>query len=550
MKKMKKVLAVALSVIMVTAALTGCAKSKDEKTNATPTATTAPKEDDKKGTENAEPTKEADVDLSKHVTLKWFLHGSDVTDDKAVLEKANEYLKEKLNVTLEPIWGTWGDFNDRSTLAINAGDNIDIYFTCSWSANEYNQFAKKGAWVRLDDGNNNLIEKYGKDIFGILPEVLVTGAKINGTDGYGIYAVPGYKDIATQNCWDVNVTLLEKYGYTLDDIKNTDYYGFEDILATVKAGEGADFYPLLVEGAVLERMVTNSIIVTGDSGTANVLSSYINPTDTAADGPYGTQIFNKFATPEYKKFVEKTREYYLAGYINPGLANSDQANDLRTQKQNAGQYLIGTQSYSLGYEEQVSVTRGIKVGMVPVTPAYVDTTSSQGAMMAISTASKNPERAMMFLNLLNTDPYLMTLLDYGIEGVHYNIVNGEAVFNVDERASYIPWTNGMGNITLLPPQKGLGANFWDTFKDYYSAAGEIPLLGWAFDAKNKDNDVEVELNACANAAAEFALALSVGSIDPATELPKFLDKLEANGIQKVVDAANKSVQDYLAAKGK
>ena len=81
-------------------------------------------------------------------------------------------------------------------------------------------------------------------------------------------------------------------------------------------------------------------------------------------------------------------------------------------------------------------------------------------------------------------------------------------------------------------------------------AGEIPLLGWAFDAKNKANEVENELNACANVAAEFGLALSVGSIDPATELPKFLDKLEANGIQKVVDAANKSAQDFLAAKGK
>ena len=30
-------------------------------------------------------------------------------------------------------------------------------------------------------------------------------ATISGSDGYGVYAVQGYKDIATQNCWDVNV---------------------------------------------------------------------------------------------------------------------------------------------------------------------------------------------------------------------------------------------------------------------------------------------------------------------------------------------------------
>ena len=73
----------------------------------------------------------------------------------------------------------------------------------------------------------------------------------------------------------------------------------------------------------------------------------------------------------------------------------------RVNKQLTGQYLIGTQSYALGYELQASQERNIHVEMVPVTPPYVDTTSSQGAMVAISTASENPDRAMMFLNLLN-----------------------------------------------------------------------------------------------------------------------------------------------------
>ncbi len=64
----------------------------------------------------------------------------------------------------------------------------------------------------------------------------------------------------------------------------------------------------------------------------------------------------------------------------------------------------------------------------------------KGAMMAISTASKNPERAMMFLNLLNTDPYLMTLLNFGVEGTHYTLKDNEVVFS-DKRADYQPWTN-------------------------------------------------------------------------------------------------------------
>jgi len=538
---MKKVLSIILSLCMLTMLFTGCSKKSDDTadTGATdpavtdtdePAATTAP---------------EAEVDTLEPVTLKWYLHGSNVTDDTEVLAKANEYLKEKLNVTLEPIWGTWGDFDANSVLAINGGDDVDIYFTCSWSADEYNAFARNGAWVRLDNPDNNLIEKFGTDLWGQLPAVLTQGATIEGSDGYGVYAVPGYKDIATQNCWDVNVDLLEKYGYTVDDIKNTDYYGFGDILKKIKEGEGADFYPLLVEGAVLERMVNNSIIVTGDSGSNNLLSYYINPTDTSAEGAYGNKLLSKFETPEYKKFVDKTREYFQAGYIDPAMGNANQANDTRSAKQLTGEYLIGTQSYSLGYEVQASTERGFKVAMVPCTPAYVDTTSSQGAMMAISTASKNPERAMMFLNLLNTDPFLFTLLDYGVEGVHYDVVNGEAVFT-DKRADYSPWTNGMGNVTQLPPQAGQGADFWTGFKSYYGSAKEIPVLGYSFNSTNVTN----EMGALANVAAEYALALSTGTVDPAEKLPEFVQKLKDNGIDKVVAEANTQLDSFIAAKAK
>ncbi len=484
------------------------------------------------------------VDTSEPVTLKMYFHGSNVTDDSAVLEKVNEYLQDKINVTLEPIWGTWGDFDTNAVLALQGGDDIDIYFTCSWSADEYNKFARDGYWVKLDAEDNNLLENYGADVWSLLPEVLRQGAAINGSDGYGVYAVPGYKDIATQNCWDVNVPLLEKYGYTVEDIANTDYYGFGEILQTVKDGEGDDFYPLLVEGAVLERMATNSIIVTGDSGTGNFMSYYLDPEDVSQPGSLGVSIANKFATPEFAEFAAKTREYFEAGFIDPAMSNTNQANEVRSQKQLSGEYLIGTQSYALGYELQASQERGFEVAMVPCTDAYVDTTSSQGAMMAISTASKNPERAMMFLNLLNTDSELMTMLNYGIEGIHYELEDGLVNFT-EERNNYMPWTNGMGNVTILPATVAQGADFWEGFTAYYGSAKEIPLLGYSYNGE----DMETEMGAVANVVAEYMLPLCTGAVDPETALPEFLEKLDAAGINDVLDDANAQLDEFMAAKG-
>lgn len=539
---MKKVLALGLALSMVASTLVACGGSDTEVTDTTETTTT-----DEVVEEVVEEEEEAFVaDISEHVTLKWYLHGSNVTDDAAVLEEVNAYLNEKLNVTLEPIWGTWGDFDTNAVLSLQTGDAVDIYFTCSWSADEYNRFARDGYWVRLDDEDNNLLELYGQDIWNELPEVLQTGALANGSEGVGVYALPGLKDYATQNCWDINVTLLEEYGYTLEDIESTDYYGFGDILATVKAGEGSDFYPLLVEGAVLERMVTNSIIVAGDNGSVNLLSYYINPDDTSADGAYGNTLLNKFATDEYKAFVEQTYEYAQAGYIDPAMGNANTANETRTNTQLAGNYLIGTQSYALGYEVTASSERGIEVAFVPVTDPYVDTTASQGAMMAISTASANPERAMMFLNLLNTDEYLMTLLNYGIEDVHYTTADDGLITFTDERNNYSPWRNGMGNITILPVMDGEGdADYWDsTFLAYYGTAKEIPILGYTFDPTS----VEVQSAALANVAAQYALPLSTGQVDPSTQLDEFLTALDAAGMEEYLAEAQAQLDEFLASK--
>lgn len=466
-------------------------------------------------------------------------HGSNVSDDSAVLEKVNEYIADKVGAKLEVIWGTWGDFDEKAVNALVSSDSsVDMVFTCSWSADEYNSYARKGYFVKLDE----LIDKYGADLKAAIPESLMQAATIEGKDGKGIYAVNGFKDTATQNTWDVNVTLLKELGYTLEDVKKLGFYGFGEIFAKAKEVKGDSFYPFLIEPMVLERMVTNSIIIAGDAGSVNLLSLYLNPDDVSAEGIYGNQIQNKFATPEYKAFVEKVHEYYEAGYINPALAVAETSNDTRTNAQKTGDYLIGTQSYAYGYEFSADVlARGVEVSFVPCTDPYVDTTASQGAMMAINSASEHVEESFKFLALLNSDPYLMTLLNYGAEGTHYTLEDGLVVFNDEARASYSPWTNGMGNVTILPDTKAEGKGFREAFKEYYAGAKAIPSLGYVFDNSKVSN----EMAALGNLAAQYALALDCGAVDPATELPAFLEALDNAGMQAYLDEANTQLQAYL-----
>ena len=160
----------------------------------------------------------------------------------------------------------------------------------------------------------------------------------------------------------------------------------------------------------------------------------------------------------------------------------------------------------------------------------------------LSANSAHPVEAMKFLNLLNTDPYVMTLINYGVEGIHYNLNEaGEVEFVADARSTYSPWTNGVGNVTLLPPQKGQGADFQEKFAEFYGGSKKLPIYGFTFDIK----PVETEIAAVANVKEAYALSLFTGAVDPETALPELLSKLDAAGMQKIVDEANAQLNAFL-----
>lgn len=488
------------------------------------------------------PTQPVEDELDP-VTIRIWFHGSNVTPDASakVMEEVNAYLKDKINVTVEPIWGTWGDFDSATVTALAGGDEVDIYFTCNWSANEYNKYARDGYWVQLD----SMLETYAPDLLELIPEGIWACAKTDGYDGMGIYAVPALKDTATQNCWDVNGTLLAELGYDVDAVceAGLDYYSdeFEEMLKKAKEHVGGDFYPLVVEPVVLERMVTHTSIVTGDLNGANVLSYYFDPMNPSND--LGSTIVNKYATEEFQKFAERTYYFAQQGYISPATQNVATSNDYLSACQKEGKYLIGTQSYSYGYEYTVRETRGIDVRYVPETAAFMDCTSGQGAMMAISATSKNPERALMFLNLLNSDPVLMTMMNYGLEGVNYTSNDDGTISFVDDtHGGYTPWRNGMGNIRILPPTDAEGADYWEKFSAYYDAAEALPYGGFIFDS----SALEKEGAAIANVYAQYGFNLMSGAVDPATVLPEFLAKLEEAGMNEFVAEAQNQLAAYLA----
>lgn len=99
-----------------------------------------------------------------------------------------------------------------------------------------------------------------------------------------------------------------------------------------------------------------------------------------------------------------------------------------------------------------------------------------GAMIGICDYSKDPDRAMEILTMINTDPELRTVLQYGVEGVHWaenddgtiRQLNGDYVMNLVET----------GNTFITYPGYNRSMDEWEYAKTANLESTTSPFLGF------------------------------------------------------------------------
>jgi len=162
--------------------------------------------------------------------------------------------------------------------------------------------------------------------------------------------------------------------------------------------------------------------------------------------------------------------------------------------------------------------------------------------MAISANSEYPEKAMEFLNLLNTDPVLRNMVDSGIEGTHYKKVDDTHMENLPESKNYDMPSYSLGNNMLLYLNNNDPDNKWDEFKKFNAEGVNSPILSFNFDASN----VSAELTAVQNVKEQYWAALMTGTLDPATNLDQVIEKFNQAGLEKVMAEAQSQLDAWRA----
>lgn len=439
------------------------------------------------------------------VTLKWVTVGGGMPANyEAWQENINKYLEEKIGVHLDVEVISWGDWDQRRNLIVSTGEEYDIMFTNNGTyANDVNM----GAFLDITE----MVKTSAPELVKFVPEAYWNACKIDGK----LYAVPTYKDSsATQYfCWDkakVEASFPEYAdAHSLADI--------DEGIRKVSADNNEPIFYLSKGGFDLIPRLYDDL----SAGLPALGVSYDDASVTVV--------------PVLEQANVQDELSYVRAWYNDGIINSDAA------------ILAENPSYrpmfvAQGWPMAAQTSWGPGMGVEAVAVQYGDTVLSnstvQGSMNCISAASKNPEKALELLQLVNTDSYVRDALYFGLEGDNFTYTEDGKVHKNNNDWTMAGYTQG--TFFIVSMQDTETANQWDEVKALNEQAKPSPALGFNFNTA----PVADELAACKAIWEENKAQLMTGSADPETLIPEIMQQMRDSGFDKIIAEAQAQIDAW------
>ncbi len=460
------------------------------------------------------------------VVITYF--GTPQEDDALVEAELSKFFKEKINATvkLQPIASS--DYRQRTELAMNTGEKMDLVFSASWLGFFSN--ITKGAYLELDE----LLEEHGQGIKERLNPLYLEAPRMNGK----LYAIPTNKEITQGKAFTYRKDIVEKYNIPIESINKM--ADLEPWYEQLKASEPEMIQQYTTAGKIPFMMYeTNSTFRPVGPSPASVPMFFV-------DGASTEMKVKTLIDPEIdainKSEYELYRKYYEKGYINADSATATTSvGDIRKQ----GKIWVQTTVWKPGSDIEMSIGDQNKYEYIShvVEEPIVTTDLATGSLFAISRTSKDPARAMMVLNYLHTDPYAVNLIVHGIEGKHYKKVGDNRIEPIADSgygSSALFWVIGNQLINYLKP--GQPDDLYQNWEKFNDEAKRFPLLGFVFD----DTNVKNEITQLTSVAQEYGILSSGAVANVSGMIDERSEKLKAAGIEKVAAELQKQIDAWRA----
>ena len=436
-----------------------------------------------------------------------FWASAEPADLDKVFRHLSERTLEKIGVTVKPLTVNMANYPQQIDLMLSGGEQVDVM--CLY----YEWFQSMYAKGRLMD-ITSLLESHGQGIIDAIGRDFLDAGKIDGRQ----YALTTNRDLAKEYGFLFDKEMAARHGIDLDAI-----HSFEDVetaLAAIKEKE-----PEVIPLVGTEVTYAAEYLIPGLDLLGDGLGALLD---------YGEDmtVVNYFASDEYMDMARMMRRWNQLGFI---------AEDVVGFGENARSYFKAGKAFAClttlkpGYAFKESKSIGKEMVQVGVLPPTTNTTVVQSIQWAIPEDTAYPEKAMELLDLMYSDPEIMNILSWGIEGEHYQVLDSGLIDYPDgvtgATSGYnlnIGWMFGNQFITYV--WNGDSPAIWEETAAFNRSAKRSKAFGFSYDSAN----VKAETAACAGVVSEYGVALTSGLVDPETVIPEFVRKLKAAGIDKII----------------
>ena len=489
----KRTICLLLAMIMVLSiVLAGCSKTAETPAADETPATTEPVEttDNTETPEAPEETAEPALE-QKTIQLMITGAGKQANSDK-VWAAFNEQLQQYVpNTTVEFIDVPFEEYSEKFSQVLASGEGVDLAWT-GWLINKPQNIAD-GNLRPLDD----LLAEYGQGIVDILGENVVEIHR-NAADGK-LYYLPSWQGLCGERRgWLVVTEIAELAGDTwIEDTEaalnkwRNNYSGIEDFQAVLDqatkylaaAKEAGKLGAGINTGRAFGWSMYNGMYSFLGVGGAEIGITYCDGTFTVKDGVAGEH---------YKLYAKTMADWYKEGYIRSDIMSVD-TSTLTTPKNGEitdTTYVFSCDPYLTEADQEAAIAdAGMDMTYLPIEEnAYL--ILGGDTSYAIPYCADEPERAMMVLNAIYSQPDLYNTLIYGIEGEDYT-KNADGTITTsyvgasptaDDSYGIQRWIIGSCKNALI--NNGTDPNYYADLEALEATAQVNPFLNFTFDRTN------------------------------------------------------------------
>ena len=444
------------------------------------------------------------------VTLRWVAVGGGMPANyDAWAAKVNPYLAEKIGVNIDMEVVSWGDWGNRRGVIVNTNEPYDIMFGDSGS---YNTDVKLGAFLDISD----LVATAAPKLKELIPESYWDACRIDGK----VFAVPTYKDSSQSQYFVWDQAVLDEL--KLDASNVHDLKHATPLLTAIKDAKGEASFPLATSATA------SYVLFQYDQMNAGLPAIGVRYDDQSA------KVVPVYEQADIMESLTTLHEWYNAGIINSDSSTLPEAPSYRAC------------FVAQGWPSAAKTTWGPGMGIEAVAYQYKDTIVSndtvRGSLNSISVNCEHPDKALAFLELLNTDTWLRDSFYYGLEGDNWQYTDTGRVHKNNTDWTMAGYTQG--TFFQVTPTDDVEINQWDEVKALNEGAKPSVLLGFTFDTTK----VQDQIASCTEIHKRYSGEILTAAADPAVAVPQMMDEMRAAGFDEIVAEAQAQVDAFMAAK--